>query len=198
MAIPAPMVPAPTTAAARIWRISACAGRQAIFAAVRSARNACLMAPEAGLSNSIMNASRSNARPASTGKAAAARRQAIHAFTAGGHCPLLPARCSSSCENSGDSGASTARSRSKDAFMPSRTIRCASPRQASSRFCSTTRSNKPARLGASALTGSPLQIILAAASRPIARGRRCVPPAPGIRPSLISGRATRLPAIATR
>ncbi|MNT50262.1 hypothetical protein D3C72_1871760 [compost metagenome] len=50
----------------------------------------------------------------------------------------------------------------------------------------------------SLLTGSPLTMRLSAASTPITRGRRCVPPAPGIRPSLTSGSAIEQPGAAMR
>jgi hypothetical protein len=50
----------------------------------------------------------------------------------------------------------------------------------------------------SLLTGSPLTIMFSAGSTPSTRGRRCVPPAPGIRPSLTSGSATLAPGAATR
>jgi hypothetical protein len=50
----------------------------------------------------------------------------------------------------------------------------------------------------SLLTGSPLTIMFSAFSTPITRGSRCVPPAPGIRPSFTSGSATLVPGAATR
>ena len=50
----------------------------------------------------------------------------------------------------------------------------------------------------SLLTGSPLTIMLSAASTPTTRGRRCVPPAPGSRPSFTSGSATLQPGAAIR
>ena len=50
----------------------------------------------------------------------------------------------------------------------------------------------------SLVTGLPDTIMLSAGSRPSARGRRCVPPAPGRRPSLTSGSATCVPGAATR
>ena len=50
----------------------------------------------------------------------------------------------------------------------------------------------------SLLTGSPVTIMFSAGSTPSARGRRCVPPAPGSRPSLTSGSAILAPGEATR
>ncbi len=49
-----------------------------------------------------------------------------------------------------------------------------------------------------AAIGSPVRIIAIALSRPTRRGSRWVPPAPGIRPSLISGSPSRVPGAATR
>jgi hypothetical protein len=57
----------------------------------------------------------------------------------------------------------------------------------------------PGRLASSSLfTGSPLTIMFSAVSTPSARGRRCVPPAPGIRPIFTSGRPICAPGAATR
>ena len=50
----------------------------------------------------------------------------------------------------------------------------------------------------SLFTGSPLTIMLSAVSTPRTRGRRCVPPAPGMRPIFTSGSATWVPDRATR
>ena len=47
-------------------------------------------------------------------------------------------------------------------------------------------------------TGAPDTIMLSAASTPTTRGSRCVPPAPGMRPSFTSGSAICAPATATR
>ncbi len=63
---------------------------------------------------------------------------------------------------------------------------------------STISSKSAVPLKASALTGAPETIMLSAASTPMARGRRCVPPAPGSSPSFTSGSATCAPTAATR
>ena len=63
---------------------------------------------------------------------------------------------------------------------------------------STISSTIPSASASRASIGSPVTIILSAFSGPIRRGRRWVPPAPGNRPSLTSGRPTRAPATATR
>ena len=54
------------------------------------------------------------------------------------------------------------------------------------------------KVAAAHADGSPLTIMLVAASTPITRGRRWVPPAPGIRPSLTSGSAMLAPGAAMR
>ena len=51
---------------------------------------------------------------------------------------------------------------------------------------------------AAASTGSPQTIMSSAFATPTARGRRCVPPAPGMRPSRTSGWARRASGAATR
>ena len=52
----------------------------------------------------------------------------------------------------------------------------------------TTSSTRPALSARAALSVRPVRIRSRAAGRPTRRGRRCVPPAPGISPSLTSGR----------
>ena len=47
-------------------------------------------------------------------------------------------------------------------------------------------------------SGSPDRIKFRAFSTPIIRGKRCVPPAPGIKPNLISGSANNAFGCATR
>ncbi len=69
-----------------------------------------------------------------------------------------------------------------------RTPRTSSPRQMTSP--STTSSRIPSSCARVASSGSPLSMISSAGCAPIKRGRRCVPPAPGMRPSLISGKPT--------
>ena len=59
-------------------------------------------------------------------------------------------------------------------------------------------STSPALSASFAGIGSPDRIIGSAFSMPTRRGSRCVPPAPGMSPSLISGRPSRVPAAATR
>ena len=71
----------------------------------------------------------------------------------------------------------------------------------SSRSPSITLSNSfwPGALASISLaTGSPLTIMFSAFSKPSTRGRRCVPPAPGIRPILTSGSAICAPGAVTR
>src|SRR5690349_13499751 len=62
----------------------------------------------------------------------------------------------------------------------------------------TTRSSSGVLPSVDAATGSPPTIMSSAGSAPTSRGRRCVPPAPGMRPSLTSGRPSLASAAATR
>ena len=70
--MPAPIVPAPITAACSTGRTGMSAGRSATLPAARSARNAWRSAFDSGLCMSSTNARRSTARPLSNGSAAAA------------------------------------------------------------------------------------------------------------------------------
>jgi hypothetical protein len=63
---------------------------------------------------------------------------------------------------------------------------------------STISSIKPTRSASSAPIGSPLTIIWRAFCGPTTLGSRCVPPAPGRRPSFTSGRPKRAPFTPTR
>lgn len=60
------------------------------------------------------------------------------------------------------------------------------------------RSNRPLPASFSDGMAVPETIMFSAGSRPIARGRRCVPPAPGRMPSFTSGSAICAPGAATR
>ena len=80
----------------------------------------------------------------------------------------------------------------------SATTRSAKATAPARRSSPTTSSTMPISLALGARTGSPLTIILSAASTPATRGNRCVPPAPGRSPSLTSGSPTCPAATATR
>ena len=58
--------------------------------------------------------------------------------------------------------------------------------------CSTQRSTSPAAAASGPLNARPLTISGKAASGPISRGSRCVPPQPGMMPSVTSGRPMRV------
>ncbi|CPI73489.1 Uncharacterised protein [Bordetella pertussis] len=61
-----------------------------------------------------------------------------------------------------------------------------------------TASSRPDSRAVSASIVAPDRMSSAAASNPMRRGRRCVPPPPGISPRVISGSPSRHPASATR
>ena len=77
--------------------------------------------------------------------------------------------------------------------------RCAQmPAQRRATFPSMTASNSAVSFSVAAATLVPVTIMLSAVSTPTARGSRCVPPAPGSRPSFTSGNASVALAPATR
>jgi len=69
-------------------------------------------------------------------------------------------------------------------------MRAAKATASASRSPSATASMMPSSRALPARTGSPDTIILSAGPRPISRGRRSIPPAPGTMPILTSGRPT--------
>ncbi len=97
----------------------------------------------------------------------------------------------------GGRAASESSSRSRCNGRPSATTLRANstPPAAGPSMISATR---PLRCASAALIGSPPTIILTASSGPTARGSRWVPPAPGSRPSLTSGRPSFASLVATR
>jgi hypothetical protein len=81
--MPLPIVPAPITAAALIGRGAVPEGMSGIFAAARSAKNACRSARDSGVWASWMKSSRSKRKPSSNGIATAAATASMHFSGAG-------------------------------------------------------------------------------------------------------------------
>ena len=92
----------------------------------------------------------------------------------------------------------SSRSRTRRNGRRSATTRRAKAIAASVKSTTAISSTMPSASASAAPTGSPVTIICNAFSGPIRRGRRCVPPAPGSRPSFTSGRPTRAVAAAIR
>jgi hypothetical protein len=74
----------------------------------------------------------------------------------------------------------------------------ANPIANSRRSASVTASSRPDDSAVSPSTGRPASSICSACFAPMIRGRRCVPPAPGTIPRLISGKPNLVSRAATR
>ena len=92
----------------------------------------------------------------------------------------------------------SSRSRTSRSGRRSAAARRANATAAVRRSPVTTSSTRPASCASAAPIGSPERIIAMALSMPTSRGSRCVPPAPGMMPSLISGSPRRVSGAATR
>ncbi len=195
--MPPPMVPAPITATFSILRVGVSDGTSGILLAARSPKKAWRSARDSGVLTRNMKPSRSRRRPSSKGFSEAA--------TASTHLPGAGKFFATAAT------VFLAKARKPSAFswrtFRSRTLGCgpdAAPTlrakaiAAGSTSPSTISSNSLVPANFSDSTGLPVTIMLSAASRPITRGRRCVPPAPGRMPSLTSGSAICAPFEATR
>ncbi len=83
MAIPPPIVPAPTTATRSIVRAFVPSARSGILAAARSAKNAWRSARDSGVCTSSRNCARSKASPSANGLLTAAATAFTHRSGAG-------------------------------------------------------------------------------------------------------------------
>ena len=193
------MVPAPITAARLISRGFTSFARPGIFVASRSAKKICRCAFDWSPARSRMKASRSIFSASSNGISIAARSSSIAAAGAS----RLRARLVLAVTISLNAFAcklaslsSRSRTRVSDRFSLTTLRAKAMPAVAGSP--SKISSINSAASASFAGIGSPERIIAAAFSMPTRRGRRCVPPAPGMSPSLISGRPSRVPVWAMR
>ena len=116
------------------------------------------------------------------------------ARTAGRRLPALSA-AAEACSTAWGSAAGTPRSRTRD-LVPARPRACATAAARSSP--STSRSIRPSASACALGTRAPLQASSMALGTPTRRGRRCVPPAPGMMPSVTSGGPPTVPAAAPR
>jgi len=146
-----------------------------------------------------MKRSRSNFRPSSNGFSTDAATVSTHSTGAGNGPASAFTRARAAARKAAASGCSTWRSRT---FGSGRTsaIRRANASAPSTRSepAGSTSSNSSVPASFSDATGVPVTIMFSAVSRPSTRGRRCVPPAPGSRPSFTSGSAICAPGSATR
>ena len=194
--MPPPMVPAPITATLSTLRTGVSAGTSGILEAARSPKNAWRIAFDSSDWMSSMKISRSRRMPSSKGIVTAASTASTH--FSGAASPFEAAatalRAASKCARA--SGSSIFTSRISFAGLPAT---CRAKRTAPSTMSPSTISWMSAvPLSLPAGTGVPVVIMFNAASTPTARGRRCVPPAPGISPSFTSGSASGASAFAMR
>ena len=190
--MPEPMVPPPITATRSIRRAFAPA-TPGTFCALRSAKNRCRSALASALSRSVTNVARSVRTTLSKGRLPAASRTSSIALPTAGT-PRAPRSASAAAFSiSASSPAGTAASDSL------RLLACAtSARAAASRSPSTTRSTSPSAAASLAGTRRPDAMSAMARATPTSRGKRCVPPAPGMMPSFTSGSPTVAPSAASR
>ncbi len=197
MAMPPPMVPPPITAAVRISRASVPSGRSGMRATSRSPKKAWRSARDCGELRSSRNISRSRFAASSNGRCSASCN-ASAAFTGATRPRAFFAMSASAFSSVPASPARTGRSRVRRGGRPSATMRRAKAIAPLRKSPSTISSMAPSASAFVAGTGLPPVIISSAASTPTSRGSRCVPPAPGMRPSVTSGSPTFASATATR
>ncbi|KWC10610.1 hypothetical protein WL46_00925 [Burkholderia ubonensis] len=199
-AMPAPIVPPPTTPIRSTGRALARRASGA-FAASRSAKNACTRPARCGLSTHCRNRLRSSFIPASNDSVSAASTAST--IFAGENSPrdffASSARAASIAARAAARSASPCASRVRRVLAPSDSSSCtyASPSASVSSLCAR-RSTRPSASASSALAWRPDSIRSSAAFAPISRGARCVPPAPGSRPSVTSGSPSFAPGTASR
>ena len=200
IAMPPPMVPAPMMATRSTLRGLVPSGTPAILAASRSEKKAYRCAFDWSPDTSFRKPSRSFFSPSSNGRSMAAPTASAAANGASSPRAFLVRAATAlvKIERSALAAASllsSSRSLRKGRFSASTLRAKPSPPEAGP---STISSISPFFNASVALIGSPPTIILTASSGPTARGRRCVPPAPGSRPSFTSGRPSRASLVATR
>ncbi len=201
IAMPPPIVPPPITAACAIGRGRVPSGMPGTLAASRSAKKTWRCAFDWSPATSLRKSSLSRRRPSSNGSVKALRTASTQA--AGASRPrslrVNAAAAASNAPGSARAGASlSSRSRTRRNGRFSARTRRAKTIASVVRSPSAIASRTPSASASAAGIGSPVTIILSAFSGPTSRGRRCVPPAPGRRPSLTSGRPTRAVGAATR
>ena len=198
MLMPPPMVPAPITPTVSILRKGTPSGRSAILPAARSAPNTWRSARDSAVPISSMNAARSSRNASSNGLLRLSATISTHLRGAGYGPAPVATEFRANWRNASACGSWTLRSRRRLRGRFSATTFSARARAASTTSPSVTTSISAEPLKSEAGAVSPDRIMFSARSRPTARGRRWVPPAPGSSPSLTSGKAMRASARATR
>ena len=184
--VPAPMMPTRLTDFASVP-----AAIPSILAAARSAKNWCRSALDCGSAMQASKACLSIFSPSSKGAVPAAFRQSRIRW--GAVCPLRRlAIVSRAPESSAMSSSLNCRGMSLVRRLPAPRLSSSAAKSvaACARSPPLTSSTMPATCASLALSGRPLVIISIAVLRPVSRGSRWVPPAPGSRPKLTSGNPT--------
>ena len=202
IAMPPPMVPAPITPTFSIVRVGVSSGTSGILLAARSAKNAWRSAFDSRASASAsMNSSRSNCDALVERLRDDAATASTHFSGAGKFLAIAPDGVARELQEGFGVRVVDLAGRAPAAAAACRRPRSAKASAPRSRSPSMISSNSfwPGSFASSSdCTGSPETIMFSAVSRPTTRGRRCVPPAPGSRPSLTSGSAICAPGAATR
>ncbi len=196
--MPPPMVPAPMTPTLRIARSGVPSGSPGILRAARSAVNTWRRARASGVAISDTKASRSSLTPSSKGLVSDQPTASTHLSGAGYGPATAPTVLRANWSRGSPCGSFSVMSRSRCSGSLPATTRSASAIAAGTGSPSTTSSSSAVPFSLAAGTVAPDVIMFKAVSRPTARGSRCVPPAPGSRPSLTSGSAIWASARATR
>ena len=196
-AMPCPMVPPPMMPTRSSLR-GLTPVRSPCCAARRSAKKAWISAARSGVCIKSMKARRSCATPPAKGIASPSTM--VSSARIGATCPradFMTFRRHSSTIAASAAGASASPKRRGPAPWFSSRRASASPAARESVPLATA-SISPSRRASPASIWRPEVMRSIAASVPTARGSRCVPPAPGKRPKVTSGRPIRVPGTATR
>ena len=165
------------------------------LAAARSAKKACLSPFDSGVSISSRKARRSMASPSSKGLPAASIASTARAG-AGSRGRSVSSLARAASHRAARFGSSSGMSRVLGGGLVATSAEAASSTGTRQRITV----HDPIEQGGACQvlrrTGSPLTIMSIARSTPTSRGSRCVPPAPGRRPSLTSGRPSFASALA--
>ena len=203
MLMPPPMVPAPMTATLLISRTGVSEGTSAILVVARCATNKWRKARDSGVHIRLVKISRSASMAWSNFILVAFCTASMH-FRGAGYLPLvMPLTILVvNLKKASALGCLQGKSRTRGKGEVPTTLRAnamASSIKVAALVAIWSKSFCPGNMASiSLLMGSPLTIMFNAGSTPNTRGKRWVPPAPGMRPSLTSGNATSVPGAAMR
>jgi len=200
IAIPDPIVPAPTIATVRISAGVRWSVYSGSFEAARSAKNTWIRALACSPRTHSKKSSRSRRQPASNGSRVAASI-ASTAFSGATWWRRILSACARAAANSGALASASPRRSSRslvfgcEVWPATRRANATADAVRSSPAISST---MPAASASCAVTGRPVTHMSSALATPARRGSRCVPSAPGTIPRFTSGCPIWAPASATR